>query len=175
MVSSLPSSTQLMDAYFERRPNLVRFFAARLGSVASAEDLTQDLYLKISAYDQGAEVDRPMALLYRIAANLMLDRLRHERRSILRDEEWRRILRTRLGEEDVDEAPAADDALGARQRLTQLMCALEALPPRMREAFTLHKLEGHSHAETARAMNISISAVEKHISGAMRHLLHWGS
>ena len=51
------------------------------------------------------------------------------------------------------------------------MASLESLPPRMREAFKLHKLEGLSHAETARSMGISISAVEKHISGALKLLL----
>ena len=101
----------------------------------------------------------------------MLDRLRHERRSQLRDDEWQRILRTRIGEDDVDDSPAADDALSARQRLVKLMASLESLPPRMREAFKLHKLEGLSHAETARSMGISISAVEKHISGALKLLL----
>lgn len=163
--------TQLLEVYFERRKNLVRFFAGRLGSVAAAEDLAQDLFLKVSAYEAIDGIDRPMSLLYRMAANLMLDRLRHERRSLLRDEEWRRVLRTRIGEDDVDESPSADEALAARQRLTQLMTNLAGLPPRMREAFTLHKLEGRSHAETARTMGISISAVEKHISGALRLLL----
>jgi len=41
----------------------------------------------------------------------------------------------------------------------------------MRQAFRLHKLEGLSHAETARRMNISVSAVEKHISAALKLLL----
>ena len=166
-----PQNTQLLEVYFKRRLNLVRFFAARLGSVAAAEDLAQDLYLKVAAYEQPTDVDHPIALLYRIAANLMLDRLRHERRSILRDDEWRRILRTRMGEDEVDESPSADDALAARQRLEQLLLALDVLPARMRQAFTLHKLEGQSHAETARTMGISISAVEKHISGAMKLLM----
>lgn len=171
MESPAPHKSQLLEVYFKRRLNLVRFFAARLGSVAAAEDLAQDLYIKIAAYEQSAEVEHPMALLYRIAANLMLDRLRHERRTVLRDDEWRRILRTRMGEDEVDESPPADDALAARQRLEQLLTALDLLPARMREAFTLHKLEGQSHAETARTMGISISAVEKHISGAMKLLM----
>ena len=171
MESPPTHKTHLEEVYFLRRKNLVRFFAARLGSVAAAEDLAQDLYIKVSSYEVVDSIDRPIALLYRMAANLMLDRLRHERRSQLRDDEWQRILRTRIGEDDVDDSPAADDALSARQRLVKLMASLESLPPRMREAFKLHKLEGLSHAETARSMGISISAVEKHISGALKLLL----
>ena len=66
---------------------------------------------------------------------------------------------------------AADEALASRQRLAKLVAELETLPPRMRRAFQLHKLEGMSHAETARAMGISISAVEKHVSGALKALM----
>ncbi len=51
------------------------------------------------------------------------------------------------------------------------MAALDELPPQCRKAFRLHKLDGLSHAETAAAMGISRSAVEKHISAALKFLL----
>jgi DNA-directed RNA polymerase specialized sigma24 family protein len=40
----------------------------------------------------------------------------------------------------------------------------------MGRAFRLHKLEGLSHAETARAMGISVKVVEKHVSAALKAL-----
>jgi RNA polymerase sigma factor (sigma-70 family) len=161
----------LLAVYLEKRANLVRFFAARLGSLEAAEDLAQDLYLKLSTMEPVEDVQNPMALLYRMGANLMLDRLRRERRGAVREDAWLKVERTTLGGEDVVDHPPADEALAGRQRLAQLIAGLETLPPRMREAFRRHKLEGMSHAETARAMGISISAVEKHVSGALKALL----
>lgn len=168
-----PATTaeDLLGLYLEKRDNLVRFFAARLGARAPAEDLAQELYLKIAALPANEPVQNPAALLYRMGANLMLDRLRQERRSAAREGAWREVAVTRLGGEDVQDEPAADEAIAGRQRLSQLVAGLDALPPRMREAFQLHKLQGLSHAETARAMGVSVSAVEKHISGALKALL----
>lgn len=166
-----PNAPDLLTVYLEKRANLVRFFAARLGSTALAEDLAQDLYLKVAALERGEPIASPSAMLFRMGSNLMLDRLRKERRTVVRDDAWIRAGRTSIGGEDVVDEPAADEALAARQRLAQLIHALEDLPPRMRRAFQLHKLNGLSQSDTARAMGISTSAVEKHISGALKALL----
>jgi RNA polymerase sigma-70 factor (ECF subfamily) len=158
-------TTDLLQLYLEKRPSLVRFFAARLGSVAAAEDLVQELYLKLSSIEMPRNVDNPSAFLFRAANNLMLDRLRQEKRSIRRDGAWQETRELHAGE------PAVDDALAARRRLSRLAALVEEMPAKMREAFRLQKLEGLSQAETARAMNISVSAVEKHISAALKLLL----
>lgn len=171
MDSTPAPDNPLLVVYLEKRANLVRYFAARLGSREAAEDLAQDLYLKVSAMPPVEDLQSPMALLYRMGANLMLDRLRRDRRAAVREDAWLRTERMTLGGENVVDQPPADEALAARQRLTQLVEGLELLPPRMRQAFRLHKLDGKSHAETARAMGISISAVEKHVSGALKALL----
>lgn len=160
-----------MTAYLEKRDELVRFFTVRLGSAAAAEDLVQDIYLKISSAPVDATIRSPGAYLYRLGSNLMLDSLRASRRSLARDSEWRRSTVTSLAGDDVAPAPAADDAVAARQRLEKIVEALRSLPPAVRTAFRLHKFEGLSHAETAAAMGISRSAVEKHISAALKHLL----
>jgi RNA polymerase sigma-70 factor (ECF subfamily) len=159
------SHSILLETYLEKRPALVRFFAARLKSVGAAEDLVQELYLKLAALDEAEEIDNPSAFLYRAAHNLMLDRQRQERRTNLRDGAWQETQELRAGE------PAVDDALAARRRLVRLGAIVEEMPAKMREAFRLHKLEGLSHAETARSMNVSVSAVEKHISAALKLLL----
>jgi RNA polymerase sigma-70 factor (ECF subfamily) len=160
----------LVALYLARRANLVRFFAARTGSLAAAEDLAQELYLKLAVRREPAEAENPLALLYRIATNLMLDRARGEVRSAARDTAWTDTERTRLGGEHVVEEPPADEQVASRQRLRQLVEAVAELPPQMQRAFRLHKLDGLSHAQTAQAMGLSVKSVEKHISAALKAL-----
>lgn len=160
----------LLSLYEEKRANLVRFFAARLGSRAEAEDLVQDLYLRLSAMETAGPVENPSALLHRIGSNLMLDRLRSQKRSGTRDTDWRSLNTTVVAGHEIADEPSADEVVDGRQRLRALIEAVEDLPEKTRQAFTLHKLDGHSHAETARRMGISVSTVEKHISAALKTL-----
>jgi RNA polymerase sigma factor (sigma-70 family) len=160
----------LLEIYLERRANLVRYFAARTGSLAVAEDLAQELYLKIAMRDLTVATENPVALIYRIATNVMLDRARGEARAVARDAAWRQTAHLNLGGEDVAADAPADEAAASRQRLRQLVEAAAELPPQMQRAFRLHKLEGLSHAETARVMGISPKSVEKHVSSALKSL-----
>lgn len=164
------SPSALLKAYLEKREDLRRYFALRLGSPEAAEDLVQDIYLRVS---RGVEADvaSPVAFLYRLGTNLMLDRLKQQRRAQARDAGWRDATTSTLGVEDVAEDPAADQAAMAREHLRKVIDAANDLSPTCRRAFRLHKLEGLSHAETAAAMGVSRSAVEKHISAAIRHLV----
>lgn len=160
----------LLAVYLERRANLVRFLAARAGSLAAAEDVAQELWFKLAARDRGQDVGAPVALLYRMALNLMLDRARGEARSLARDTAWRQSAHAEVGGTDVADLPPADEAAASSQRLRQLVAAVAELPPQAGRAFRLHKLEGLSHAETARVMGLSVKAVEKHVSAALKAL-----
>ena len=75
------------------------------------------------------------------------------------------------GREEISEASPADSVVDARQRLDRIIEAVNQLPPPAREAFRLHKLEGLSHAETAAAMNLSRSSVEKYIMTCLKQIL----
>lgn len=154
-----------------RRANLVRFFAARAGSHAAAEDLAQELYLKLAARSEPLEAENPTALLYRIALNLLRDRARGEMRSAAREADWRNAHHATVAGEDVADDAPADEAAASRQRLRQLVEAVAELPPQMQRAFTLHKLDGLSHAQTAQAMGLSVKSVEKHVSAALGRLV----
>lgn len=160
----------LLEAFLEKRENLVLFAAARLRSMAAAEDLVQDLYLKIAGMAPGAPVLSPTALLYRMTTNLLVDRLRSDQRASRRDAEWRLDTRVTLGGIDVVSEPAADEALMEKDRARLLAEAVAELPPQMGRAFRLHKLEGRSQAQTAEVMGVSQKMVEQHISMAMRRL-----
>ncbi|WP_293678680.1 sigma-70 family RNA polymerase sigma factor [uncultured Phenylobacterium sp.] len=154
----------------EKRENLLLFLAARTRSLESAEDLVQDLYLKIVALDAGADVRAPTAMLYRMASNLLIDQVRSVQRSSRRSAEWRMDTRVIHGGEDVVDEPPADEVVAGKQQVRLLTEAVAALPPKMGQAFRLHKLEGLSQAQTAQAMGVSIKMVEQHIQAAIRHL-----
>lgn len=138
--------------------------------MAMAEDLVQDLYLKVAGLDPKAEVRAPEALLYRMAANLMVDHLRSAQRSSRRSAEWRIETQTVLGGHDVAQEAAADEVVVGKERVRQLAAAVASLPPQMGRAFRLHKLEGLSQAQTAQAMGVSVKMVEAHVAAAIRQL-----
>ena len=56
----------------------------------------------------------------------------------------------------------------AKLQLARTLEAVKALPPAVQEAFRLHKLEGLSHAETAAAMGVSRSSVEKYMMASLK-------
>ena len=111
----MQSQSPLLASYLERRDDMRRFFLAKLGPDADVEDLVQDLYLKVIAL-QDEPVNNPPAFLYRLASNLMLDRLRQRRRAGARDADWRSTHQTSVGPVDVTDAPDAESAVIAWMR-----------------------------------------------------------
>lgn len=75
-----------------------------------------------------------------------------------------------LGESAVDPAADPERSLIGSQRLKRVMASIEAMPPRRREVFLLHRVEELTYAQIARRLNVTIKAVEKHMHLAMRQL-----
>jgi RNA polymerase sigma-70 factor (ECF subfamily) len=161
----------LLEAYLAKREDLIRFLTARLRSATAAEDLVQDLYLRVASLDLAEPVDNPSAYLYRLASNLMLDRLRSDRRSGARDASWLQTKRIEIGGEGVADEPSPEQATYGRQRMALAARAIAELPPKTRRAFELHKLQGMTQEETAQELGVSRKTVEKQISTALQRLL----
>jgi len=160
-----------MQVYALKRDNLVRVFAARLRSTSEAEDLIQDLFFKIERLENQGVGENPSSLLFQMANHLMLDRLRSQKRAGARDAVWLQGYPISPQGETLATEPSAETALAARQQLEALIQRVDDLPEKVSQAFRLHKLEGLSQADTATAMGISQSTVEKHISAALKRLI----
>ncbi|MCB2107615.1 MAG: sigma-70 family RNA polymerase sigma factor [Rhodobacteraceae bacterium] len=152
------------------RAPLVRFLAARLGDPSQAEDVYQEMFARLKAADLSQPIHNESAFLFRIAANLASDLRRGGRRREQRDGMWLDATTHRIGADAVAEAADPESAIDAKRRLAAVAAAVADLPPKCREVFVLHKLEGHSHAEVADRMGISRKMVEKHMSNALRAL-----
>ncbi len=164
-------TNSLLDVYMAKRDDLVRFFTVRLRSAVAAEDLVQDLYLRVASLASTETVENPSAYLYRLASNLMLDRLRSDRRSGARDAAWLDVHRVEVGGQSVADSPSPEQSAYARQRLSKAAQAIAELPPKTRRAFELHKLEGKTQEETANILGVSRKTVEKQISTALQRLM----
>lgn len=159
----------LMALYLEKRANLVRFFTVRTSSPVEAEDIVQEIYLKI--VDLGcASIDNPSAYLYRLGSNLMIDRARARSRSASREGAYIKSVHPSDAPEAVADTPSPEEAWEARARLARVLEAVQTLPPKRKQVFIMHKIDGLSYGEIATVLGISKSAVEKHMSAALQRL-----
>lgn len=161
----------LAQLYVQHRAQLLRFLRARAGDATEAEDIVQELWLRLQKQPAGP-IANGRAYLFQVANNLVLDRVRERQRRARRDRLWVESVQLddMAGGEVAAPALAPADALIEQEELQQLAAALAALPEGARRAFQLHKIEGCSHAEVAARLGISRSGVEKHIALAMKHL-----
>ena len=145
------------------RGGRLRAIASRAGS-EEAEDLAQEALLRTAEAGSRAPVDAPLHLLFRIARNAVIDRLRAKGRAAV-------LFQPGLGEADApDPAANPERILIASERLRRALATIDAMPPKRREVFLLHRLEGLSYPQIARRIGISIKTVEKHMALAMAQL-----
>ncbi|MEO5322933.1 sigma-70 family RNA polymerase sigma factor [Mesorhizobium sp. CC13] len=152
-------SSQDAAAVFDPlRPALVRVAYRMLGSVAEAEDVVQDAFLRWLGVDRGA-VREPMAFLRRVVTRLCLDRLRTVRR------ERATYVGSWLPEPIVESGEdVADDVT------LPLLMALERLSPMERAAFLLHDVFGLGFEEVAATIGRDLAACRQLASRARAHV-----
>lgn len=155
----MPGADAATAVFEAQRPRLLRLAYRMTGSVAEAEDVVQDAWLRWQGTDRQA-VDIPAAFLTRIVTRLCLDRLKSAR---ARRETY---VGAWLPEPLVGtaEAEPEDDLT-----LT-LMLALERLSPLERAAFLLHDIFGIALSEVARTLDRDAAAVRQLAVRARRHV-----
>ena len=126
-----------------------------------ADDVAQDACVRALDLPAPHNVRDPIRYLIRIARNLVIDRRRKRARDAALSESLAVI---GYGSSDPTDP---ERILAGKQDLARVLAAIDALPPRCREAFTLHRFGGLSYAAIARQMGVSTSMVEKHIAEAM--------
>lgn len=153
--------------FLEHRHTLLRFLRAR-GAGDAAEDLLQEMWVRLQAKDLGP-VAEPLPYLHRMANNLMLDRYRASMRRERREQDWTDGMTGPVAEQSND-APA-DERLIAAQRLEQAQAVLRGLGPRVEIIFRRFRIDGVGQRQIAQDLGVSLTTVEKDLQKAYRALL----
>lgn len=168
---SLVPNQDLLVTLGEQRAGLRRFLVARTGSEADADDLLSELWIRVSQAQPGP-VSNSQGYLFKMANNLVLDRLREARRRERRESDWTAHQHGSHARstEVADATPDAEHRLIERDEARQLADAIAQLPTGAQRVLRMHKLDGLNHGEVAERLGITRSAVEKHMAVAMAHL-----
>jgi RNA polymerase sigma-70 factor (ECF subfamily) len=159
---SANGSSGLEEVFLANRDRLLRFLKAR-GAGEAAEDLLQEVWIKIAARASGP-VASPLSYLFRTADLLMIDRYRATVQAQRRDKAWSEAQDGSVP--GVSDAPSAERQLIGREHARLAAETLEALGPRVAGIFRAHRIEGLAQRQVADKFGVSLSTVESDLRKA---------
>lgn len=159
--------------YYEYAPRLVAFSRRMLGDEKVAEDLVQDVFVRLWVKYQGKESESWPPLIFTITKNRCLDHLKKfsfknsplDINTGLSPQEELLFLEDFVGGES-----ATEENLMITELNRRIDAIVETLSPRCREIFVMSRLRGMHNKEIAKALGISVKAVEKNITKALKIL-----
>ncbi|WP_342606793.1 RNA polymerase sigma factor [Pantoea agglomerans] len=158
----MSTTVNTLDIFIDSRENLYRIALYRTGTKQAAQDITQDICLKvISLANEFPSYDDARNYLIRIAINASTDYVRAEKRRM-------KLLE---GAATLFEGYSNDpeESYHFNESVKKIEEALNNLPSKCREILYLSRVEGMTHAEIAERLRVSRSLVEKY---TVRTLLH---
>lgn len=166
--SDNPELRITLDGRF--RGPLMSFFLRRIKNRAEAEDLTQEVFVRLLGASEPNRIRDAEAFVFQVAANLLVDRSRFEARRALTsciplEDAWPGELTGELVE---DREPQR--VLLSRESLVEALRMLDTLGERTRDIFILFRLENMKQKDIAAIYGIAQSTVEKHVMKAVLHL-----
>ena len=172
MEYALDPDTQLMsgvrrndsDCFVEllnrNRNMVVQYLARMVQNSAIAEELAQDVFIRIYRSRQGWEPTAKFSTwLYRIATNVALNHFRDEKRS-QRNISLDMHDALQVRREATDQGLSIEDRLVRESDARQIRRAVRALPPKQRAAVIMHKYEEMDYVQIAGVLGCSPSAVK---------------
>jgi RNA polymerase sigma factor (sigma-70 family) len=147
--------------YDEYHLRLLTYLRRSLRTETDAQDVSQEVYLRLLRVPEDRVIDHPRAYLFRVAANVLND--------------WRsgqKIFETRAPE-DLDQVPDPHDSgqeYDDSKRQAHIKQAIAALPTHYRAALLLGAHHGMTYREIASHMEVSERMVKRYIVKAFARL-----
>lgn len=150
----------------------LRMYAKLMLSDREAEDVVQDVFINLWLHRETLnEALSVRAYLFRSVYNSSLNVIRNKRRTEPCDDLSKREIEE-MGADyyyDPDRNNVITD-LYAREARSKIHSAIDSLPPRCKEVFSLSYFDGLPGKEISRKLGISLSTVENHINNAFKIL-----
>lgn len=162
-VAAVPPENSEASAWFAahvlpHEPTLRAWLYSRFGTQCDIDDLVQESYVRVLRARESGELLSPKAFLFATARNLALDQLRSHR--VVRAEPLVNYEELDVLEDGADVA----ETVARNQELALLTQAIQSLPDRCRQIFTLRKVYGLSQGEVAERMGISERTVSAQLT-----------
>jgi RNA polymerase sigma-70 factor (ECF subfamily) len=129
------------------------------GDKTLAKDLTQETYVKVLEINKNSDTTIQKAYLYKIAQNLVIDKVRRDKI----------LIQTPYEDECnftcLNDSP--EDIISNELRKKKLKECIKNLSTQNKKAFILHYYKGYSRKEISEILEISVNAVEKNITRAV--------
>ncbi len=137
-----------------------RFIYYKCGDEAQADDLVQEAFIKLWNNCAKVAKEKARSFLFTVANNAFLNEVAHKK-VVLRH--------AQMSPTKVDNQ-SPEFILEEKQYNKKLQDAISNLTEAQRTAFLLNRIEGMKYTEIAEHLNISVKAVEKRMSQALKAL-----
>ena len=154
-----------MRIYLDHRPALISYATPIVGC-AAAEDVVQEAYFRfVSTSDHNADVQTPVAYLFRIVRNIALDFTRRKGSELRKVEQFAQTIDKQA------HAPAAEQQSEYREMLALIEHTLDQLPDDVRTAFILKRLHGASYQQIGEHLCVSKATAHRLAQKALLHIM----
>lgn len=132
-------------------------------NVHIAHDVLHDAIVKFAVKNSLKQIDEPHAYLRTVVKNTLVDYYRDANHFVALSEDDAQSLHANLSSEQCSPENMTD----IKQRMQALQTIIDYLPPKCRQVFWMHRIEGLAQKEVALALGISLNMVEKHMIRAL--------
>lgn len=165
-----PSNSRFVAALAEKYGRgLRRFLGVRLRNVQDAPDLAQEVYLRLLRVPDHEAIRNPEAYLFTVASHVVRQHLLHQSTATAFVDITDLDFTEAAPELTLPTGEEPHTKLENSQRVEQFQRdILERLPPRVRAALVLHRIQGFSVQETAAQMGITLGSAKQYLKEAVR-------
>jgi RNA polymerase sigma factor (sigma-70 family) len=155
--------THFSALYTDHHFWLQRWLSVKLGNAHDAADLAQDTFTRILGRNDLATLNEPRAFLTTVAKGVLINW--YQRQAL------ERAYLDALAALPEPTAISPEQRMLILETLHEIDAMLDALPPKVKQAFLLAQLDGLAYADIAQQLNLSVITIKRYMKQAFLQCL----